>query len=190
MGEHLRQEDCDMLLKWCLMATQMETNNSSILAVDMSSTYSAAPAFTTWQRQRLDSILSHQQVQAPHIQAVWGNSNPMTTYWETMAANLARNSYRWHNNSSSNCNNQGRHKRRKEWSIPQEMEPRSWDGTASQKEIKFHMFGDCSKPQNDLKTINVISWRGWKHGQKIRASKYLRACNSRCNKWRTLLNSN
>ena len=48
-GEHLRQDNYDMLLKWCLTALQMDTGDGNILAVEMSAAYSAAQAFTIWQ---------------------------------------------------------------------------------------------------------------------------------------------
>ena len=55
----------------------------------MSAAYSAALAFTIWKKLQLDSTLGPQQIQAPPAKASWGSSNAVTTYWATMAANLA-----------------------------------------------------------------------------------------------------
>ena len=56
-GKTLVQEECDMLLKWYLAATQMKKGNSSLVVVDMNVAYAAATAFSTWQWKQLDFTL-------------------------------------------------------------------------------------------------------------------------------------
>ena len=77
-----------MIIKWCLAAAHAKKVDNNLMAVDMNVAYAAVPAFTTWQWQRLDFTLVNQQDPVQAAPVGWGNSDPITTYWVTMATNL------------------------------------------------------------------------------------------------------